>query len=224
MVDTNEIGTNEIGTNEIGTNEIGTNEIGTNEIGTNEIEDEKLDTEWIDDFKKKECMYNDFYKEPVTSISIFLLYIDKNNELEHLNTDKCLLSDDGSIKRDVIISFIKRYQHFISTNYKLLSLIKYNINLEPSDIYDFVNEDINISDKRFIQSEKYLNDIHFDESIHMFQDLNALFFIFYEEKSSKQSRSDMQMTKRVKLTSHHKTKRNNNDKIKKNLKIYKQIS
>ena len=193
-------------------------EIDPNEIDTNEI-DEILDTSWIDELKKNEQDYNDFYKEPVRSINIYLLYVNKDNELKHIHSDKCLLNERNLLKREIIISFIKRYELLYAIHYKLLSLLKYNIDLEPSDIKDFVIEDTNISNKRFLNSEKYLEDIHYKDSINMFQDLNALYFIFYEEKQV------MNNTKRVKLSSrrndNHKTKRNN--QIIKNLKINKQL-
>jgi hypothetical protein len=199
-------------------NEIDTNEKGANEIDTNEIlDDEILDTKWIDDFKKNEEIYNEFYKEPVKSINIYLLYVNKDNELEHIHSDKCFINENGLLKREIIISFIKRYQDLYSIHYKLLSLLKYNIDLEPIDIKEFINEDVLVSNQRFLYSEKYLEDIHFKESINMFQDLNALFFLFYEEKLK------LNNTKRVKLSSQqqHKTKRNNH--IVKNLKINKQL-
>ena len=188
-----------------------------NEIDPDEI-DEILDTSWIDDFKKTENNYNEFYKEPVTSINIFLLYVNKDNELEHIHSDKCLLNENGLFKREIIISFIKRYQLLFSINYKLLSLLKYNIDLDPLEINDFINEDAQVSNQRFLHSEKYLEDIHFKESIHMFQDLNALFFLFYEDKPK------FNNTKRVKISTAHdkrKTKRNNHNI--KNLKINKQL-
>ena len=193
------------------------NEIGTNEIGTNEIvaADEILDTHWLDKFKAAEMEYNEFYKEPVTSINIYLLYINKNNELEHIHTNKCLLNENGLLKREIIISFIKRYQLLFSIHYKLLSLLKYNIDLEPTEIKEFTLEEITLSNKRFLYSEKYLEDIHFKDSINMFQDLNALFFIFYEDKPS------MHNTRRVKISPGKKTKRNNQNI--KNLKINKQL-
>jgi len=187
--------------------------------------DEILDTSWIDDFKKTERIYNEFYKEPVKSINIYLMYVNKENELEHIHSDKCLLNENGLLKREIIISFIKRYQLLFSIHYKLLSLLKYNIDLEPTDIKDFTLEDVTLSNKRFMHSEKYLEDIHYNDSIHMFQDLNALFFLFYEEKPA-----TMNNTKRVKITSsehnndkrnQHKTKRNNQNI--KNLKINKQL-
>ena len=174
------------------------------------------DTSWIDEFKQAESVYNHFYKESVNTVTIYLLYVNKENELDRLYTDKCVLSEDGYIKRDVILSTIKRHQVLCSLRYKLLSLIKYNIDLEPTDIHDFLYENMKTSDKRFISSEKYLNDIRFDKSIQMFQDMNALFFIFYEE-TAKQAL----MTKKVKLSEHHKKTKRNIHMVK-NLKINKQ--
>ena len=175
--------------------------------------DETLDTSWVNKFKESENMYNDFYKEPVTSIAIYLLYVNKNNELDHIHRDRCLLETNGLLKRDIILSLIKRYQCLFSVSYKIKSLLRYNIDLDPSEINDFVND--NINDRRFIKSETFLTDIYYEDTIHMFQDLNSLFFIFSEE------RAVMNHTKRIALAPiKHKTKRNTN---KKNLKIYKEL-
>ena len=46
----------------------------------------------IDKIKKAEQVYNDFYKEPVSSIAIYLLYVSKANELQHVQTSRCLLA------------------------------------------------------------------------------------------------------------------------------------
>jgi len=192
------------------------NAVDPNAVDPNAVDpDEILDTHWLDKFKAAEIEYNEFYKEPVTSINIYLMYVNKENELEHIHSDKCLLNENGLLKREIIISFIKRYQLLFSIHYKLLSLLKYNIDLEPTEIKEFTLEEITLSNKRFIHSEKYLEDIHFKDSINMFQDLNALFFLFYEEKQS------MHNTRRVKISQGHKTKRNNQNI--KNLKINKQL-
>ncbi len=93
--------------------------------------------------------------------------------------------------------------------------MKYNIDLDPSEINDFLYHDDIQNNQRFIKPEKYLNDLHFADSIHLFQDLNALFFIFNEDKLA------MNHTKRIAfMAGKHKTKRNNN---KKNLKIYRDL-
>ena len=187
--------------------EIDTDEIDTNEIDTNEIDTD----EWIEKLKQAEKGYNDFYKEPVTSITLFFLYINNKKELEHVHTDICLL-DNGWLKRENIISYIKNYEILYTIKYKLLSLLHYNIDLNPNEIEDFMREDNN---GRFMKSEKYLNDLHYADSIHMFQDLNALYFIFIEDKIS------TNQTKRVIILSspNNKTKRN---RYKKNLKIIRE--
>ena len=175
----------------------------------------------IEKIKQAEQVYNDFYKEPVSSIAIYLLYVSQTNELQHVNTNRCLLAENGLLKREVIISFIKNYQTKFAIKYKLLSLLRYNIDIEPTEITDFLEEDIDMNDSRFITSEKYLNDVIYKDTINMFQDLNALYFIFYEEPPNN---TRQQHTKRVILTAAaHKTRRNICKDKKKNLKIRKEI-
>ena len=145
-------------------------------------QEEILDTEWITQLKSNENKYNDFYKEPVKSVIVYLLYINKENELQHIHKDRCLIDNNrGILNRDIIITFIKRYHHMFSVNYKLFSILKYNIDLEPTEVEHFSSKkNESMYENRFMQTEKHLNDIHFKDTIHMFQDLNALFFIFQE--------------------------------------------
>ena len=168
--------------------------------------DEILDTSWIKQFKNEEHNYNDFYKEQITSIMSYVLYI-KDKELIHVESNRCLL-ENGNLNRERIISLIKHYE-IREIKYKLTGLLRYNIDLNPEEIHDFINEEI--SNDRFITFEKYLNNIHYNDSIHMFQDLNALYFIF--EASS----PHINQTKKITLNNNNKTKRN-----KKNLKIKKE--
>lgn len=184
-----------------------------------EDQEEILDTEWINELKNNEDKYNDFYKEPVKSVIVYLLYVNKENELQHIHKDRCLIdNNNGILKREIIITFIKRYHHLFSVNYKLFSLLKYNIDLEPIEVEHFSSKkNESIYENRFIHSEKHLNDIHFTDTIHMFQDLNALFFIFNEceskpslmhapASSSLIESSEEKTTKRINMTV---TKRNN---------------
>src|SRR6056300_1625093 len=88
-----------------------------------ENDDEKLDTCWINEFKSNEDKYNDFYKEPVNSVIVYLLYVNKENEVQHIHKDRCLIdNNNGMLKREIIIAFIKRYHHLFSINYKLFSI------------------------------------------------------------------------------------------------------
>jgi hypothetical protein len=178
-----------------------------------ENQDEILDTEWVNELKINESKYNDFYKESVKSVSVYLLYVNKENELQHIHKDRCLIdNNNGLLKREIIIAFIKRYHHLFSKNYKLFSIIKYNIDLEPCEVDDFSNKENEEKYKsRFICSEKHLNDIHFEDTIHMFQDLNALFFIFNECSPSLFLEKT---TKKINLTTTKRNKKNHNSKHK----------
>jgi len=147
--------------------------------------DNELDNEWINEFKKNEELYNDFYKEKVEQIKLFFLYTSSTNVLETIKKDSIVLDKDGILRKDIIISLIKNHQRYNSIKYRLLSLVRFNIDIEPDEINKFVYNDdaIEHDPSRFITSEKYLNDIKYSNTISIFQDLNSLYFIFYEEKT-----------------------------------------
>lgn len=207
--------------------------------------DEILNTDWIEQLKDAENVYNDFYKEPVTSIKLFFLYVNTANELEHIYSDVCLLNAEGVISGNNIVSLIKHNQYFHSVKYKLISLLKYNIDLEPHEVPYYISDAADdlaaaAADKnttRFFTTERYLGgDIRFVDSINMFQDLNALFFIFTEplkKPAALSAAATSSQTKKVYLSSVNRTSatrngktkkyKRHNDNLKKNLKINKAI-
>ena len=144
-------------------------------------EEEDLDTSWIDHFKKDNETYSDFYTEEVTTITLFFIYIDHKNNIENLSRDLLILDKKNTIVRDQLIQLIKHNHIQNNKKYKLTSLFKYNIDIEPEEIYNFINnKDDSAFNKRVFIQEKYLNDIIYKNTINIFQDLNSLFFIFNE--------------------------------------------
>lgn len=218
----NEIKVNEINVNEI---KVNVNEINVNEINVKppqkkkkqkkEKEEEKLNTTWFEKFKEAENIYVDFYKEPVDTIKLFYIYVNREKEIEHIHTDIYSFLEKGWLKRDALIHLIKQNEMLYALKYKLTSLLRYNIDLNPNEIKDYLNND-NQEDNvnRFITSEKYLNDILFADTINMFQDLNALFFIYREEhqiQNTVTAKTVAATTKRIIMhqrTRQRKTKRN----------------
>ena len=80
--------------------------------------------------------------------------------------------------------------------------MKYNINLDSDNVLNYLKHDT--ENELFLTSLTKIDDIYFDPSIVMFEDLNCLFLIYIElnESSSNQ-------TKRIKLqTKKRKTKKN----------------
>ena len=143
-----------------------------------------IDDTWIKEFKKKEDIYNDFYKEETNSVKLFFLYVNTSNTLESIKSDSLILEEKGVVTKDQLVSLIKKNQHSNSIKYRLLSLIKFNIDVEPNDILTFI-EGGDSNSNNFTTSEKYLDDIKFQDTICMLQDLNSLFLVFYEDKHKK---------------------------------------
>ena len=175
-------------------------------------EEEEFDTSWIDNFKKDNETYSDFYTEEVTTITLFFIYINNKNDVENLSRDLMILDRKNAVMRDQLIQIIKQNQIHNNNKYKLISLLKYNIDIEPEEIYNFINnKDDSSFSKRFFIQEKYLNDIIYKNTINIFQDLNSLFFIYKEplpidNKSNNSIKSNI--TKKTIVFSHkHKTRR-----------------
>jgi len=146
-------------------------------------DDSDIDETWINEFKKNEEVYDDFYKDKVEQIKLFYLYVSSTNNVESIKKDSIQLDTDGILKKNKIIELILQHQNYNSIKYKLLSLIRFNMDIEPEQIKEFVYTTNKDKPSQFITSEKYLNDIKYSDTIHIFQDLNCLYFIFYEEKS-----------------------------------------
>jgi len=151
-------------------------------------EDSDIDEEWINEFNNNEKAYCDFYKEKVEHIKIFYLYVNSSNILESIKREGIELDCNGILKKDKIITLINKNKIYNNTHYKLLSLLRFNMDINPEEINDFVyreneNENENELSSSFITSEKYLNDIKYSDTITIFQDLSSLYFIFYESPS-----------------------------------------
>ena len=182
------------------------------DLATSE-EEEEIDTSWIDHFKKDNETYSDFYTEEVTNITLFFIYINNKNDVENLSRDLMILDRKNTVMRDQLIQIIKQNQNHNNNNnkykYKLISLLKYNIDIEPEEIYNFINNKDNSSfNKRFFIQEKYLNDIIYKNTINIFQDLNSLFFIFKETNPINNNIKINNSTKKTIIFSQkHKTRR-----------------
>ena len=143
-----------------------------------DIMEEQMDTSWIKKFEDMEKDYDLFYKDNVCNISAYFLYVNQNNILEKISQENLLLDDENTLSKETIISLIKKYQCDKDIEYKLLSLLKYNITLEPDDIGNFLDE--TITEYQFIQSVTTVQNIKYNPTISIFQDLNSLYFIFYD--------------------------------------------
>ena len=156
--------------------------------------EDKLDDNWIIDFENKDKLYQDFYKDDIYFTNINFIYVNQENEIEKIISENFIMSTPNYITREEIIRILKKKSLNCENNkkYTLLSLLKYNISLNVEDVTTFLKVKSYSDD--FLISIKNIDTIKFDKTINMFQDLNDLFFIFYEKSDKKEIKN---ITKRV---------------------------
>jgi len=167
-------------------------------------EEENLDDSWIDIFEKNDKPYNDFYKNDNYSVNINILYINKDNNIEKINEENFFMKTPNIISREEIIGIIKRKSIVNGNKYSLLSIIKYNIVLNPEEIVSFLKtKNFDVYNNYFFTTLKHIDSIFFDKTIITFQDVNTLFIIFYEkdENNKNNEKCNFNTTKKIYLKS-----------------------
>lgn len=163
------------------------------------MENIEFDSEWIKDYEEKENEYKKFYKEEVNIIDVIFLYINHDNEIYNVKNFKEYIAN-SQINYERIIEIIKNYQNNMNVKHKLMALLNYKIDIDPENIKQLFNYDINPGT---LYSIKNINNINFDKTINLLQDLNSLIFIFKVKSIDKNNKNTT--TRRITLT--HKQKK-----------------
>ena len=137
----------------------------------------ELDTKIIEEFEKSDEIYKDFYKDRLDGVRLFILYVDNKNDLFHIKKDYIPLKQN-KVERESLIKLIKEYIMYDSKKYRLISMLKWNITLEPDEIVNYMNDD---SQFNFITNIRHLKTIEFEDTINLFHNLNSLYLVFHEK-------------------------------------------
>lgn len=169
---------------------------------------EILDEEWINEFEKTDKLFQDFYLDDIYYTEIHYIYINTKNDIEKIKEEHFLLKTPNFISREEIIGLLKRNININDKEYSILSILKCNITIKPEEIKGFLlSSNSNDYLENFLKPIKNFDDIIFEKTINMFQDLNDLLFIFYEKTEEELKRKKNNITKKVYLNS--KTKHKN---------------
>ena len=161
-----------------------------------------LDDSWIVEFETTDNDYKNFYKENIQSVKVKYMYINKNNCLEKIKEETIILKNNNILSKEEIITILKKNNILNDTKYSLLNLLKYNIDLEPMHLKNFLKNKLNTN---YLTSIKAIDTIHFHPTIYMFQDLNDLFVLFYENSNNKTSTRKIVIRPCVKNKTYKKT-------------------
>jgi hypothetical protein len=149
-----------------------------------EIEDTILDSKWIDDFQSQDKEYEKYYKNDLHHIKLHCIYVNANNEIERIKKEVVHLRSVNYVSREEIIGILKRNSISNNQRYSVLSILKYNIDIEPSDVPFFLmdrSSSSSSSSNTFLTSIKNIDAIPLNQSINMFSNLNNLFIIYNEK-------------------------------------------
>ena len=159
---------------------------------------EELNTEHLDNYKEREKQLIEqanLTKEPITKINVWNLYINKRHHLEKIKINELPITN--ITEKKAITDFIKSKCTDETIKYKLLSVLKYNIELEQNQIQDFMNEEYH---PNYLEALRSLDNIDFKDGLNIFEDLHTLFILYYEKSS-------FNVTKRVRFRANNKTRK-----------------
>tara|TARA_B100000424_G_C22856554_1_gene456614 strand:- start:514 stop:1008 length:495 start_codon:yes stop_codon:yes gene_type:complete len=163
----------------------------------------EIEESWLKNFKDQE--YVKKYEDTV-NLSIFFIYVNINNELEFIKQGPTYILQSNNFEKKDLLENIKTHSYINKRKYKLLSILKYNIDVGANNLEEFLNK---CNYDKYIENIKSLDTITFLNSTKLFNDLNSLFIVYHENIKPC-------YTKKIKLIkSHRKTKNKRYKEIKK---------
>ena len=154
-------------------------------------------------------LYKDFYKDDIYYTNLNIIYLNAANEIEKIKQESFLLSQCNRITTEEMIKILKENMIDHSKKYSLLSILKYNITLDPENIKSYISNDFSINSGDFLTSINHIMPITFEKSISMFHDLTDLIIIFYDHSDKSTTHN---VTKKIVLRSNRHANKNTHRK------------
>ena len=140
----------------------------------------EIDETWIDDFEQIEKLYNGLYTEQLQNVLVYFLYVNDKKELFYIKKNVIEIND-GQISKEHLVFLLKNNHIHNKKKFRPITILKYNINLQPKDIIHYLKNTKNYS---FLSLERNINTISWEDMIPIFQELNSLFIIYTENKKT----------------------------------------
>lgn len=144
-----------------------------------------LDTSWIEKEEKRFSLELNHLKTSMDSISCYFIYIDENLSIQKvIKENECLNSIDSNvgILNSRIIQIVEDRRHLNNgMKYKLMSLIKYVIDLDVENINEFAYGEEGVMSNDFLKEISMFNDVIIESSLFIFHPLNSLYFFLKED-------------------------------------------
>lgn len=137
-----------------------------------------IDQNYIKEFEEDEEEYKEFYNNEINMIKLFYLYINENNEIYNIKCEDEMI-ENSCLTKERILYLIKKNQFNLIKKHRLISLLKFNIDLDHTELNNFITDKLN---SNYLSSLKIINSVNFNETINILHDLNCIIFIFTNNK------------------------------------------
>lgn len=134
---------------------------------------------WLQEQKKLLNIKTNYIREPLESINLHFCYVDADNAIVNLKTEKHMFSETQTISEKEIFNIIEEKKHDANIHYVFSELSLFLIDLEPENI-----QTIEPKKTSFLKTLPFISDIVIPPSIFIFHPLNSLFFLFKRRKSN----------------------------------------
>ena len=138
-----------------------------------------MDQNYIKKFEEDEKEYNEFYNNEIKMIKLFYLYINENNEIYNIKCRNEMI-ENSCLTKERILYLIKKNQFNLIKKHRLISLLKFNIDLDHLEINNFITDKLN---SNYLSSLKIIDSVNFNKTIDILHDLNCIIFLFTNNKS-----------------------------------------
>ena len=136
----------------------------------------------------------------LSSVTIFFIYIDENNEIYSIKkTDEEL--DENCFSKERQLYIIKEAQYNLQKKHKLTSLCYFNIDIEQEEIQNLIDDKL---ENNFLHTLNILDSINFKKTLIFLHDHASVFYVFKYLVSSPYN-----TTKRVTMRESKKATRKN---------------
>lgn len=153
-----------------------------------ENDDTDLDISWIEEQERIQNIDKNYFREPMDTIDIHIIYINTNLYIESITKERQLLTKKEKttvLEKERILQIIQsKKKTTVFSKYKFMDALLYNVELEPEQIQNYANTENNnrtSTTSTFLKPVKILEDIIIPHSIFVFHGINALYFFFKEE-------------------------------------------
>jgi hypothetical protein len=170
------------------------------------MDDFDMDMDWINQEERIQNIESNYYREPMDIVNAYFIYINLNQFIDKILCEKFDLEikpdNSGSfLNKETLLQIIqtKKIKTTFS-KYKLIDILKYNVDLEPEHIQSYSKNgelDIDINSSRFFKNIPIFDTVFFSPSIFIFHSINGIYFFFQEIEIEKIKQNNKKSLKSI---------------------------